>query len=217
MVINSREDLNGSLTSPQATPLPQSPKTPNASRTLSPGPRGTQPTITQPVDSSSYYIDGSFDSTPQASVKSHDFATGKKHTEIHHSPSSSSTPSKPEPSFYPEGNQFEYGKSAAPFRLSDLQKTDNNISRISDSSSMFGAAPSSSLLDDIQAPFSADGEGDGVRPVNGTGGRHSISPGLSSLNLTNSNEDDESYFDKSGNLKQEYVSPDKDIKFGEAF
>ncbi|KAL8753765.1 MAG: hypothetical protein Q9199_004813 [Rusavskia elegans] len=159
------------------------------------------------TDSASYYVDGSIDqiSPVNSPVKSRDFASGRRPE--FQSPKSNR--------LYLNG-QDDYESGPPPFSPSD---TNNTAPRISDSSSMFGAVPNTSLLHNGQPPFSVNGtEKEVVDGGTGMPGTFHETPKLSKTNSPKSKKlSDASYFDHDGELKNEVGNARDDVSIGEAF
>ncbi|KAL8708002.1 MAG: hypothetical protein Q9225_007668 [Loekoesia sp. 1 TL-2023] len=203
--------LDSGVTPPRTLPLPQSP-TPNAPRTPSPVSSRTKPnlhSVSQSVDSASYYVDGSVD---QASpIKSHDFAMGKR--------PDMQTPSSPKSQHSYLNGQYDYATAARAFSPSH-DETNSRAIRVSDSSSMFGTVPSQSLLENVQPPFSVDGRDKDINgPASeGMPGSYQDTPKLMSKTGSKSEKKAEtSYFDADGDLKAGDENHRDDVSIGEAF
>ncbi|KAL9008552.1 MAG: hypothetical protein Q9173_006334 [Seirophora scorigena] len=151
----SERFVDNGLASPPTLPLPQSP-TPNVRRTMSAASTRTKPmthSVSQSADSASYYVDGSVD---QASpVKSHDFATSRF--------PAMQSPSSPRSQHSYTNGRYDYETAAGPFTPPHHGELDANANRVSDSSSMFGTLPSTTLLENVQPPFLMDETEKGVR------------------------------------------------------
>ncbi|KAL8846679.1 MAG: hypothetical protein Q9221_008238 [Calogaya cf. arnoldii] len=164
--------------------------------------------VSQSADSASYYVDGSIDdqiSPVNSPVKSHDFASSRR------------------PEFQsPNGNQsylngqYGYESGPPPFSPSD---TNNTGPRSSDSSSMFGTVPNTSLLPDVQTPFSVNGtEKEVVNGGTGMPGTFQETPKIPKTNSPTSKKlSDASYFNENGELKKEVGNARDDVSIGEAF
>lgn len=196
------------VASARSVSTPQ-PSTPNAKMAMSPSSSRAKHShsVSQSADSASYYVDGSIDqiSPVNSPVKSHDFAGGRRPE--FQSPKSNR--------LYLNG-QDDYESGAPPFSPSD---TNNTAPRISDSSSMFGAVPNTSLLHDAQPPFSVNGtEKEVVNGGTGMPGTFHETPKLSKTNSPKSKKlSDASYFDHDGELKKEVGNARDDVSIGEAF
>ncbi|KAL8779603.1 MAG: hypothetical protein Q9213_006865 [Squamulea squamosa] len=201
--------IDSGVASPRTLSTPQS-STPNATRTLSPSSGRAKPShkVSQSADSASYYVDGSVDqiSPVNSPVKSHDFASGRRPE--FQSPKSNKS--------YLNG-QYDYESGPGPFSPTD---TNNTAPRISDSSSMFGTMPNTSLLQDVSPPFPANGaEREVVNGGLGMPGTFQETPKISKTESIKSKQlSDESYFDENGELKKKDVGNARDdVSIGEAF
>ncbi|KAL8734275.1 MAG: hypothetical protein Q9181_003242 [Wetmoreana brouardii] len=201
------------VASPQSIPVQQAPQTPtsNAQRAKSSGSARTKATphsVSQSADSASYYVDGSIDQI--SPVKSHDFATGNRPDIL--------SPGSPRSQQSYLNGQYDYESAAGPFSPSDTNTT-HNVTRISDSSSMFGAVPSKSMLQDVQRPFSADGPAE--KDINGRvemPGSFEETPKIGKTEGKGETDKSEtSYFDSDGELKEGVVNSRDDVSIGEAF
>ncbi|KAL9594955.1 MAG: hypothetical protein Q9219_006735 [cf. Caloplaca sp. 3 TL-2023] len=200
--------------SPRSLPLPTSP-TPNAQRSMSLASSRHQPvshSMSQSVDSASYYVDGSID---QASpIKTHDFATGK--------PLNAQLASSPKSQHSYLNGQYDYESAVGSFRPSHEEVKPPLSSRVSDSSSMFGTLPpNKSLLENIQAPFSVERvEVDGITPSTATPGMpgsYQETPKLSKPGSAGEKKTETSYLDTDGEGKEPVGSQRDDVSIGEAF
>ncbi|KAL8838868.1 MAG: hypothetical protein Q9205_000288 [Flavoplaca limonia] len=204
----SNDHTDSGVASARSVSTPQS-STPNARMALSPSSSRakTSHSVSQSADSASYYVDGSVDqiSPVNSPVKSHDFASGRRPE--FQSPKSSQS--------YPNG-PYDYESRAPPFSPSD---TNNTAPRISDSSSMFGTVPNTTLLQDIQPPFAVNGT-EKASASGGTGmpGTFQDTPKISKTNSPKTKKlSDGSYFDGEGELKKDVGTARDDISIGEAF
>ncbi|KAL8838756.1 MAG: hypothetical protein Q9170_002005 [Blastenia crenularia] len=209
--------IDSGVASPRTLPIPQTP-TPNAARSMSLASSRIKPishSVSQSADSASYYVDGSVD---QASpIKSHDFATSQQRPIVSSSPQS-------QHSFL--NGQYDYDGAAGSSSPPHDDVKAKSI-RVSDSSSMFGTVPaktSTSLLENVQPPFSvsgADKEMNGpVNAVKGMPGTYHDTPRLSKTRSGSDGEEkrlETSYFDEDGEVRKEIGNHRDDVSIGEAF
>ncbi|KAL8680679.1 MAG: hypothetical protein Q9186_003164 [Xanthomendoza sp. 1 TL-2023] len=217
--------VDSGVASPRSLSLQQTPPS-NAPRSNAMSPsssrvkKETSHSVSQSADSASYYVDGSVDhiSPVNTPVKSHDFATGKR-------PDLSSPIQSPKSNKSYLNGQYDYENAAG---FNSPSNTNDTAPRISDSSSMFGTIPNQSLLQDDQAPFSADrSEKEVVDGSKGMPTTFTETPKVSKIDSKVSKSDstvskplsDGSYFDKDGELKKEVGNGNgrDDVSIGEAF
>ncbi|KAL8931847.1 MAG: hypothetical protein Q9211_006694 [Gyalolechia sp. 1 TL-2023] len=204
--------VENAANSPRGLPLPQTPA-PNAQRSTSLTSSRSKPafhSVSQSADSASYYVDGSVDEA--SPVKSHDFAKSQR-TEVQ-------PPSSPQSQHSYLNGQYDY-ESAIAALSPPRNETHPNAIRVSDSSSMFGATPSNTLLENVQPPFSVNGtdrETDGPATTQeGMPGSYRETPKPSISSSLYEKKPEKPYHDGDGELKDGAGSHRDDVSIGEAF
>lgn len=204
--------IDSAMTSPRS--LPSQTPTPSAARSISLSSSRHKPTshsVSQSVDSASYYVDGSVE---QASPpKTHDFAKSQR-PEIQ-------PPASPESQHSYLNGQYDY-ESAIAALSPPRNETSPKAIRVSDSSSMFGTIPSKTGQESVQPPFSVDGaDKEATAPsatLNpGMPGTYQETPKPSKSSSLYEKKPENSYFDTDGELKGGAGSHRDDVSIGEAF